>query len=315
MTTPAGTIGMSDVNVELSYSSTATITLNDTAVRNLAGIASGTIDMNSLRGKSSLRVNYRNAQTLTTVGSDKVIGFTTIGTAGLIQVIGSGTVRGMAVGGGGRGGPTGNDRSSGGGGGGMADSNVSVSAGTYTITVGAGWNATVDAYGNVTSGTTQGPSSFGSYVQGTAGANGDGGHGNYGCGSTAGASGIGYVNGGVQYGSNAGGTNAGGGGGAGAAGTNGGCTGSGTGGSGRYSDITGTGTYYGGGGTGSACCCVQAGGTGGGGSSGGYRQAGGNGTNGLGGGGGGNCAAGTAYGKGGSGCVYVRVPGGNVGTF
>jgi len=61
MTTPTGTISMSDVNIELGYSSTATITLNDTAVRTLAGIASGTISMNDLRGKS----NYKYQGTIT----------------------------------------------------------------------------------------------------------------------------------------------------------------------------------------------------------------------------------------------------------
>lgn len=53
MTTPTGTIAMSDVNVELGLPSTTVITLNDTAVRNLAGIASGAISMNDLRGKSA----------------------------------------------------------------------------------------------------------------------------------------------------------------------------------------------------------------------------------------------------------------------
>ena len=52
MTTPTGTISMSDVNVELGKSSTATISLNDTDVRILAGIPSGTISMNDLRGKT-----------------------------------------------------------------------------------------------------------------------------------------------------------------------------------------------------------------------------------------------------------------------
>lgn len=54
MTTPTGTIGMSDVNVELGKSSTALISLNDADVRSLAGIPSGTISMNDLRGKSNL---------------------------------------------------------------------------------------------------------------------------------------------------------------------------------------------------------------------------------------------------------------------
>ena len=51
---PVGsTISMSQVNTELGYSSTATIGLNDTAVRSLAGVPSGTISMSDLWGKSS----------------------------------------------------------------------------------------------------------------------------------------------------------------------------------------------------------------------------------------------------------------------
>ena len=53
MTTPTGTITMADVNVELGLSSSATISLNDTNVRLLAGVPSGTISMNNLRGKSA----------------------------------------------------------------------------------------------------------------------------------------------------------------------------------------------------------------------------------------------------------------------
>lgn len=44
---------MSQVNTELGYSSNATISLNQTAVRTLAGVPSGTISMNNLRGKSN----------------------------------------------------------------------------------------------------------------------------------------------------------------------------------------------------------------------------------------------------------------------
>ena len=54
MPTPTGTISMSDVNTELGLASTATISLNDAAVRTLAGVASGTISMDNLRGKSSV---------------------------------------------------------------------------------------------------------------------------------------------------------------------------------------------------------------------------------------------------------------------
>jgi hypothetical protein len=54
MPTPTGTISMSDVNTELGRSSTANISLNETAVRTLAGVASGTISMDNLRGKSNV---------------------------------------------------------------------------------------------------------------------------------------------------------------------------------------------------------------------------------------------------------------------
>jgi hypothetical protein len=54
MALPTGTISMSQVNVELGRTSTASISLNETAVRTLAGVASGTISMNNLRGKSAV---------------------------------------------------------------------------------------------------------------------------------------------------------------------------------------------------------------------------------------------------------------------
>lgn len=53
MPTPTGTIGLSDVNAELNLSPTALITMNDAAVRTLAGVPSGVISMNNLRGKSN----------------------------------------------------------------------------------------------------------------------------------------------------------------------------------------------------------------------------------------------------------------------
>lgn len=52
MALPTGTITMSQVNVELRKSATATITLNDTLVRRMAGKTTGTISMNDLRGKT-----------------------------------------------------------------------------------------------------------------------------------------------------------------------------------------------------------------------------------------------------------------------
>jgi alpha-tubulin suppressor-like RCC1 family protein len=52
MTTPTGTISLSDVNIELGRSATAQINMNDADVRTLAGVPSGAISMNDLRGKS-----------------------------------------------------------------------------------------------------------------------------------------------------------------------------------------------------------------------------------------------------------------------
>ena len=52
MTTPTGTISMYDVRVELGLS--GQISLNDSAVRNLAAKGSGTISLNDLRGKSAI---------------------------------------------------------------------------------------------------------------------------------------------------------------------------------------------------------------------------------------------------------------------
>ncbi len=54
MALPAsGQISMSEVNVELGYSSTAQISLNDSAVRTLFGISSGAISLNDGHGKSN----------------------------------------------------------------------------------------------------------------------------------------------------------------------------------------------------------------------------------------------------------------------
>lgn len=53
MTTPTGTISLSDVNTELGFSATALISMNDAAVRTLAGVPSGAISMDNLRGKTN----------------------------------------------------------------------------------------------------------------------------------------------------------------------------------------------------------------------------------------------------------------------
>ena len=53
MPLPTGTISLSEVNVELGRSSTAEISMNDAALRALAGVASGAIGMSSLQGKAN----------------------------------------------------------------------------------------------------------------------------------------------------------------------------------------------------------------------------------------------------------------------
>ena len=49
----SGAISMGNINTELSKSATAQISLNDAAVRSLAGVASGAISLNSFYGKSA----------------------------------------------------------------------------------------------------------------------------------------------------------------------------------------------------------------------------------------------------------------------
>jgi len=56
MATPSGQISLSNVNAELGFSPTALITMNDAAVRNLAGVPTGAISMANLQGKSSRTV-------------------------------------------------------------------------------------------------------------------------------------------------------------------------------------------------------------------------------------------------------------------
>lgn len=53
MPTPTGTIKFSDVNIELARGSTTVLNIGLTAARSLAGVPSGVISMNQLRGKSS----------------------------------------------------------------------------------------------------------------------------------------------------------------------------------------------------------------------------------------------------------------------
>ena len=66
-----GTITLAQVNAELGNSSTAAISLNDAAVRALAGVASGAISMSDFYGKSAIAI----------VNSDYVVSVEQLGLA------------------------------------------------------------------------------------------------------------------------------------------------------------------------------------------------------------------------------------------
>lgn len=55
MTLPSGQISFSQVNTEILRSATATLSLNDSTVRSLAGAPSGQISMSQLQGKTYVR--------------------------------------------------------------------------------------------------------------------------------------------------------------------------------------------------------------------------------------------------------------------
>lgn len=62
MTLPAsGTLSMSQVNTELSRGSSAQISLGESAVRSLAGVASGVIAFQNLRGKPAVAITLEAA--------------------------------------------------------------------------------------------------------------------------------------------------------------------------------------------------------------------------------------------------------------
>lgn len=56
----SGAISLNDVNVELGRSGTASINMNETAVRTLAGKASGAISMSDFYGKSNATITLNN---------------------------------------------------------------------------------------------------------------------------------------------------------------------------------------------------------------------------------------------------------------
>ena len=102
MTTPSGTIGLSDVNVELGFPATSVITMNDAVVRTLAGVGgSGTIvSMNDLRGKTdrtnvllTLSSNTNNYDVFTAASASPLY---VAGKSDIVLTINSGVVVGSA---------------------------------------------------------------------------------------------------------------------------------------------------------------------------------------------------------------------------
>jgi hypothetical protein len=147
MTLPTGTITMAQVNVELSNPSSTTISLNQTAVRALASIPSGTISMDDLRGTSAAM--SASGGTEYTGPNYKLHAFTSPGTFA-VSSAGPGTIEYVVIGGGGGGGgqadfcyppftsctDTAAARQGAGGAGGYRTGTQTLTAAQYPITVG-----------------------------------------------------------------------------------------------------------------------------------------------------------------------------------
>ena len=291
---------------QTTYNFTVTATDLELQKSSKAFNINATIGIEATGGTVSNIAGYR-VHTFTTSGSFQVTG-------------GSGEVEYLVVAGGGKGGDAGWG-GGGGGAGGLLQGNVSVSPGTYTVTVGGGGSGSLSRYqSGGSSGSNSAISGSGVSITANGGGYGSsaggspyglpGGDGGSGGGAAqrdapkAGGRGIypgssyisaarqGYDGGWVLGGSDSGG----GGGGAGGSGAN--TTGSGgNGGIGLQSNISGTAIYYAGGGGGGPSA---SGGTGGGG------NAGVAGTVNSGGGGGGNQTGYDNQGNGGSGIVIIR---------
>jgi hypothetical protein len=294
MALPAsGAISLNDVNVELGLSGTAAITMNDSAVRTLFGVASGAIGMNSGYGKSNrAAISYTYSASaanpslnVTTIGgyvagkSDITITVnagvylysTSTGTPGLtlsggssgdtVTLVNNGFIMGM---------------------GGNGSNNVNTQPGNGGIGLQLGFNTTV----NNTNGSAYIGGGGGGGNGSTGGANRAGGGG--GAGGGSGASTI-YGGGGGGGGLGATGSNgssncgsyfgSGGGSGGGAGGYQAGVCGGGGGGGGRIFAGSGGAGGTGGGGAGGSANATGSNGSGGGGGGGGWGAAGGRGNN------------------------------------
>ncbi|GFE77730.1 hypothetical protein [Novosphingobium sp. TCA1] len=95
----SGAISMSQVNTELGRSATQAISLNDSAVRTLAGKGSGAISLGDLRGKANLTFTYppgsysmqEYGQAAMTITSNRQVTWTYGGTLANVSVANGGT--------------------------------------------------------------------------------------------------------------------------------------------------------------------------------------------------------------------------------
>jgi hypothetical protein len=220
MTLPAsGAIDLGEVDVELGYSASATISLNDAAVRSLFGIPSGSISLANGYGKShsnsnviniTIASNVKNYNIYTNRGSNYRAGISTINltiNSGVVVGSTSRTTYSLDTGSGWATGDTisivNNGYIAGAGGKGGRGNSTTFATGTPGIAGGPGINlqwpvSITNANGYIYSG--------GGGGGGGGGSNGDGGGG--GAGSISGVGGNGY-----QYGNNGGLVNGGNGGG------------------------------------------------------------------------------------------------------
>lgn len=164
MATPSAPnpISINDINIELGSPGTTTRTLNDAAVRSLAGTPFSTpgttISLNDLRGKSLL-INATGGVTPSGITPGNGYRYHVFISPGTFTVnSGSGTVEYLIVAGGASGG---GHYGGGGGAGGVLSSTTTVSPGPYSVSVGGGGPASTGYTTPNALGKNGGNSSFG----------------------------------------------------------------------------------------------------------------------------------------------------------
>lgn len=144
------------INIELGLSATAQSSLNCASFRTLAGVPSGAISLSNFYGKSNnpYMVVTTSGASVVTSGNYKIATYTSSGTF-TVTAVGPDPTEGnkvtaVVVAGGGGGGNGGTNPSGGGGGaGGMLESTLTITATTYTVTVGAGGAGICSNFGTV----------------------------------------------------------------------------------------------------------------------------------------------------------------------